>query len=584
MPIFFESAADVSAPETYKKKLKPALLKIGNNRDRFTYFEQFKFDNGTRPVLIPGKLDPAVSKELAKKGQKLASGFCTFAQDTGLSLAVTKGVVDQDKVQKSLKLAGLTCNVTVTEGTDTDAELEGMQDGAAVSGKVKEFGAMLEQHLAGKTTEDREDHARLALEMGERATNADKTGDQPHAHSLSAHGPGTDQTPRLVAGYRADQVTQGEADGSLPASVTLNTPDGATTTVPGFDKVGDAPSNVSSAFASATAMLAAVEEAFAQVAQLESFIAKELKHAKDDTRVLQNPAVKDALTALVASRKLVDAAKAKVEATRSARGGGGNIKADLAEVARLTTLLDHDAQAFKDAKQVAMDALPKIAPTTMADKRVDRTVEPGMEIGTSYATTGAALQKGAAITPGDMQTRLDNMTATKKLTKATVVLDPAFVTNPDGSKSRAGWQVQTAFPTTEGDERRTIGQPEYVVMRMTERLAKSDDIMKKADARRVELKLKETADLKAKKAADNAFENANRPVFETPEGQAVDPAAQLAADQAAALAEEAKKTLAATRAALAQASLVFDAATKSRDEAEAGAKAAQKQLDKAPAV
>jgi len=220
------------------------------------------------------------------------------------------------------------------------------------------------------------------LEMGERATNAGKGEGQPHAHSLSAHGPGTDQTPRIVAGYRADQVADGRKAGTLPADVALNAPDGRAANVPGFTQVGDAPSNISSAFGSATAMLGAVEEAFSQVTQLESFIAKELKHAKNDMRVLGDDAVKDALKDLVATRKLLDAAKAKVEATKAARNGG-NVSVDLAEVRRLTGELDRTAQAFKDAKDTAMAALAQHPQTTMAGERFVRTVEPGMKTGTS---------------------------------------------------------------------------------------------------------------------------------------------------------------------------------------------------------
>ena len=145
-------------------------------------------------------------------------------------------------------------------------------------------------------------------------------------------GPGPTRRPRIVAGYRADQVADGRTAGTLPAEVTLAAADGRAAAVPGFTQVGDAPSNVSSAFGSATAMLAAVEEAFSQVARLESFIAKELKHAKDDTRVLGQEAVKEALKDLAATRKLLDAAKAKVEATqgrpqrrqRLGRSGGGD--------------------------------------------------------------------------------------------------------------------------------------------------------------------------------------------------------------------------------------------------------------------
>ena len=580
MPVFFETAADVSAPETYKKKLKAALLKVGNTRDRFIYFEQFKFDNGTRPVLVPGKLDPAVAKDLAKKGQKPARGFCTFAQDTGLSLVVTKGQVDEEKVQKSLKLAGLTCNVTISAGTDTDDELDELAEGGAVSGKVREFGGMLEQHLAGRTAEDREAHARLALEMGERATNAGKGEGQPHAHSLSAHGPGTDQTPRIVAGYRADQVADGRKVGTLPADVALNAPDGRAANVPGFTQVGDAPSNISSAFGSATAMLGAVEEAFSQVTQLESFIAKELKHAKNDMRVLGDDAVKDALKDLVATRKLLDAAKAKVEATKAARNGG-NVSVDLAEVRRLTGELDRTAQAFKDAKDTAMAALAQHPQTTMAGERFVRTVEPGMKTGTSYATSEPALETGAAIDAATMQKRFEGMTTTEDLTKATVVLDPAYVTNSDGTTHRAGWQAQTAFPTTEGGASRGLSQPEYVVMRMKERLAKAEEVMKRADAKRVELKAKEAEDLDIRKAAEIVCGNAETPIIETPRGQPTDPTAQAAFDDATNKVTEAKAALAATRTALVQAGAIHAAAKKARDEADVSVKAVQAQLDKA---
>lgn len=583
MPVFFETAADVSAPETYKKKLKAALLKVGNARDHFIYFEQFKFDNGTRPVLVPGKLDPAVAKDLAKKGQKPARGFCTFTQDAGLSLVVTNGQVGKEKVQKTLHFAGLACNVTIAVGTDTDDELNQLADGGAVSGKVREFGGMLEQHLAGRTAEDWETHARIALEMGEHATNAGKGEGQPHAHSLSAHGPGTDQTPRIVAGYRADQVADGRKAGTLPAEVTLAASDGRAAKVPGFTQVGSAPSNISSEFGSATAMLAAVEEAFSQVAQLESFIAKDLKEAKENMSILKDGAVKDALRDLVATRKLLDAAKTSVEATKAVRNGG-NVSAALAEVTRLTGELDRTAQAFKDAKDTAMAALGQYPPTSMAGERFVRTVEPGMKTGTSYATSEPALETGAAIDAATMQKRFEGMTRTDDLTKATVVLDPAYVTDSKGIKRRAGWQAQTAFPTTEGDASRGLSEAEYTVMQTKERLAKAKEVMKRADAKRIELRAKEADDLAAKRAAEIVCENAEIPVIETPIGQPVDPMAQAAFDDATNKFVEANTALAATRTALVQADAIHAAAKTARDEAEVCVKKAQKQHDEAGAA
>ena len=231
-----------------------------------------------------------------------------------------------------------------------------------------------------------------------------------------------------------------------------------------------------------------------------------------------------------------------------------------------------------------MAGLAQHPPTGMAGERFVRTVEPGMKTGTSYATSEPALETGAAIDAATMQKRFEGMTRTGDLTKATVVLDPAYVTNGDGTRSRAGWQAQTAFPTTEGDASRGLSQPEYVVMRMKERLAKAEEVMKRADAKRIELKAKEAEDLDARKAAETVWGNAEKPVIETPRGQPVDPVAQAAFDDATGKVAEAKAALAATRAALVQAGTIHAAAKKARDEAEASVKAAQKQHDKVGAA
>lgn len=578
MPTVFTTAAEVTAPATYKLKVKAAVQKA-TNREPFCYYSKFTFATGSPgPAFIPGTLKPAVAKEIAAKGKGPARGFFTYAADTGVSLVVTGGTVEPEMVAKALSSAGLSCKVTAEEGTTTDKELEGLSDASTVAKKKAEFGDKLNAHLASKTPEDREAHARTNLEMGERITNASKTGDQPHAHSMSAHGPGTDQVPRIVAGYRADQVADMTKDGSLPKAKVALTKDGATKSVPKFTQVGDDTSDVSSEFGSAVAMQAAVEEAFAQATLLQSRIAAEVKATADDRSVLAVKEVSDALKTLVDARKAYDVAKAQLG---DASKKNGNLKEALAKVAGLKETLEGAIKAFQGAKKVAMDARPKEVQSKATEGRMGVTVEPGMAMGTSYQTTAAKLPAQDKDNPGvvrplteaTMKERYDKMTTTKDVPTAKVILDPAFVTDKQGNKRRAGWQAQTAFPTVPDPSdpaQRNISEGQFAVLREKEKIATVEADVAKLDTARQDLTAKEKADLAARKEAEGIMADARKPIDEVPEG---DPSVTEEMKQAAVAAEakvkEAKDKLAATRDELKEKTDQWNAAKKTRGEAQA---------------
>ncbi len=579
MPVFFESAADVMVRVTYNKKMKAAVQKA-LRREQFSYYGQFSFTGSPPgPVFIPGTLAGPVGKEVAAKGKAPARGFFTYAAETGVSLVVTSGKVEPDKIAKLLSTAGLSCKVTAGEATGTDKELEAMTDGGTVAKKKAEFGDKLSAHLASKTADDREAHARTALEMGERITNAEKTGDQPHAHSFTAHGPGTDQVPRIVGGYRADQVDEMAKGGTLPkGKVALAKEGTAARTVPKFTKVGDDPSNVSSQFGSAVAMQSAVEEAFAQAALLQSRIAAEVKATTDDRTVLEVAEVKVALKTLVDARKAYDGAKARLgEASKKK----GNLKEALTALDTLKTELETAITGFQAAKKTAMDARPKQVPSTAADGRMGITVEPGMAMGTTYQTTADKLPGEDAENPNvarplseeTIKDRYAKMTTTEGVPTAKVVLDPAFVTDKSGQKRRAGWQAQTAFPTERDPSepaQRGLSEGQFAVLREQEQSKAAEAEVTKKNTEREALATQEKLDITTKKEAELAFEKANAPIFEhNPENDPpLTAEVQKASDEAELALENAKKALVDTRAALKNKGDEWNAAKRTRDAAQ----------------
>ncbi len=261
----------------------------------------------------------------------------------------------------------------------------------------------------------REDRAQRILTGMEKATqanqrakmpNAAKDDNPPLAHALGAHGPGKDQTDRLINGRRADQVaddnaTHGKAmaesqkkQDALTARLEKATKGGPDAEDPeslraeqqkldlektqllaasAITAVGKDPSNISGAFASHDAMLDAVREGFAQANMVEQFGNKERAEKID---------------------------------------------------------------------------------TTLGDSRFVTKVKGIEDGGKSFEVKGMAAQgKGIALGKGEQEARKAAIESTD-VSNASVVLDPAYAVNDKGEyildekgqKRRAGWNLQTAYP------------------------------------------------------------------------------------------------------------------------------------------
>ncbi|HEY0266690.1 MAG TPA: hypothetical protein VGC16_08060 [Rhizomicrobium sp.] len=116
----------------------------------------------------------------------------------------------------------------------------------------------------------------------------------------------------------------------------------------------------------------------------------------------------------------------------------------------------------------------------LGDQRFVRTVAPGEAVGESFAVDGPALTSDAALTETEMQDRFATIRRTRDIKQATVVLDPATVTGADGTTRRAGWQVQTAFPSGDGTPTRDLSELEYKLLRADEPVTEADKREKQA--------------------------------------------------------------------------------------------------------
>jgi len=336
---------------------------------------------------------------------------------------------------------------------------------------------------------NREEMSQKILGWTEDAANATKNGANL-AHAVSAHGPGTDQMPRLVTGRRADEVAKEKKDNKTPpTNVTLKTvPGGTDVEMPAWDTVGDDPSNVSSRFGSATQMLLTVEEAFAQAALLQSRIAaeaketdkaamkvKEVKDAADalgKARTTEGKARLAAKTAKEALEKAVEDAKsaeqpAKAKAEEKVETLRKDLETKVATYAEANKAIDAAIEKLRAEKQ---KAVPGSTRSTIGDGREKLVLAPGGEIGESFKVGDdeKPLESGAPITPEDMKRRHASVTNTKGIKTATVIMDPAHVEDEFGQKHKAGFQIQTAFPSTGEAPQRDVTADDYKKIRAKE--------------------------------------------------------------------------------------------------------------------
>ncbi len=337
----------------------------------------------------------------------------------------------------------------------------------------------------------REAVSQKILGWTESAANATKKPGENLAHAVSAHGPGTDQMPRLVTGRRADEVAAEQRKGTTPAAkVTLKeaTPDTAAVEMPAWNTVGDDPSNVSSRFGSAAQMLLTVEEAFAQAALLQSRIAAEAKET--DKEAMKVKAVKDAADALGKARtaegKARLAAKLAKEAMERAIGEANSaaqsakpsaeekvetlrkdLEAKVATYAEANKAIDAAIETLRAEKK---KAVPGKTRSAIGDGRERLVVAPGVDVGESFKVgdNAEALESGKPLSEGDMKSRYQGVTNTQGIKTATVIMDPAYVEDEFGQRHKAGSQIQTAFPSTGDTPQREVTADDYAKIRAKE--------------------------------------------------------------------------------------------------------------------
>lgn len=352
--------------------------------------------------------------------------------------------------------------------------------------------------VIAKRQANRETVSDKIIKMGETAANATKAEGENLAHAVSAHGPGTDQMPRLVSGRRADEVAAesaadakkgpNEAKATPSTSVTLTNGQMPTIEMPAWTKVGEDPSNVSSRFGSAAQMLHVVEEAFAQAALVEAKVAADNKAL--DAEAMTFPAVQKAAKELGEARTaanarrgeanaaagvLGEAMKAAEEAETAGPGSEASIKA-AAKVEEAKLALEPKVAAYHEASRTLEAALTTLREAKLAAVPGDRTalgetrakvvVEPGGVIGESFKVGDdqKALQTGQDLTAEAMQKRYETVSHTPAMTTASVIMDPAFVKDEFGEKHRAGSQIQTAFPSSGDVPQRELTEADYQAM------------------------------------------------------------------------------------------------------------------------
>lgn len=317
---------------------------------------------------------------------------------------------------------------------DAQAKAQWLQDALSidVSSIAGENFASNKKKLADKLALDRkgqgeadyqEDRAQRILTGMEKATHANqrakmpnppppKPGEQakddnpPLAHALGAHGPGKDQTDRLINGRRADQVADDKQ--SLGKAMAE------------FQKKQDA-----------------------LTARLE-------KAAKG------GPDAEDVESLKAEQEKLDQEKKQRLAASEIAAVGKdpSNISGAFASHG---AMLDAVREGFSQADMVEQfgdkERAAKID-TTLGDSRFVTKVKGVEGGGKSYDVKDMVAQgKGISLGTGEQEARKSAITSTD-VSNASVVLDPSYavddkgeyILDDKGNKQRTGWNLQTAYP------------------------------------------------------------------------------------------------------------------------------------------
>lgn len=546
---FFNSVDQIKNPTEYKNTTKKALKKVGGAPEKFFYVEKFKFEGGkVAPLLLIGEVTKDILSELKESMTSAAvEGKVKRKDDAQLAFAPKKGSLTPSKLIAVCRGAGSDEEPTVGSLSDEEeavgrakdareAELEALRNSTARPGfqNRKEDAKSNLANMLNRTGRDgdaatrdtaREKMAGEILGKMEKATNernAVVSPDKPESHHVSAHGPGSDQVSRLVGGHRADEITADAAAGTLPAGkVKLkgNKAGMADAEVPAYDKVGEGASNVSGAFNSNVGMLHALEEAYSQANQLDSYLSSVLKKETDAeyARVMALPDAAAILRPLKIARKALDHVQAELKKPGLPESKIKGLQSQTVQLKARVEAESTNLQNFIKTNQAKVD-LGAAGATNQ--ERFVRVVKPGTtgEKGFEEEGLGTGLEldkahgsqkaKANIATPGKtaeevMQERFENIKTTKGQKAARVVMDPAFVVDEKtGKKRRAGWDVQTAFPVSDAPDKDLHGEGN--AERMVGRSAKIKAKTIEVNVAKQEEKTAKTAYDQAKKKREQA--------------------------------------------------------------------------------
>jgi hypothetical protein len=210
-------------------------------------------------------------------------------------------------------------------------------------------------------------------------------------------------------------------------------------------------------------MLHVIEEAYAQAAQLDTYIAAELKKQYDAQMeaVQSDPAVDALATKLRAARTTIKDAQVRLKTTKEKAAAQKLVQEIQKQEASIRAL----GEQLRNAVESAKSMLPSERPLEPNQRRVafdvadDGNSEEGLGRGLKIDDADNPLplpdKPGAALNAKDltktneeiMQDRFKKIKQTDPIKSGTVVMDPSYVVDETGKKRRAGWDVQTAFPS-----------------------------------------------------------------------------------------------------------------------------------------
>lgn len=493
---------------TYKLDLAKSLARVGKVPAPIVFVKKFQFATKAAPMTLVGPLDSKFKAALVAQKIPMKLGKCVRRDDGKIVVHALNAI----EVHAAFEAAAVKDQI----------DLNGHFDDTGL-GQVAN---QLDKHLkeSGRATGDegkRDQMAGKILQGMEKATNErNKQIDpsKPESHHVSAHGPGTDQVTRLVAGRRPDEVQDETAKGKTPTKtvkLTGNTHGVPDQEVPVYDKTGQNASNRSGAFSSNTAMLHAIEEAYAEASQLDGYLGQIMTEAfkGNNKKVMEQPEVSEALGKVQNARKA-----AQLVAAQLKKGGLQHTQVQQLkeQVKTLTTKANTLADDFEKVfKTHGGDQLVRPDDMNVSGGRLVRNVDPSTGkgflpkgLGTGLEAVGVDKQKkGDKIaTSGKsseqvMQERFENIKPVGNQTTARVVMDPAYVKDDKGTVRRAGWDMQTAFPQ-EG-----TGQESFSDPAVAKKFVEANKAIKTIELQLVEIN---KAHVKLNVAAKTAQKNAEK--------------------------------------------------------------------------